>query len=90
MGTVDIRIDGRHALLEIVAWFMNRRSPDSVCTGDHPSSCAGTVMRLGGYPPIDLMEDIALSSSAATPRPLHRAPAPLPARRWKRVWARCC
>jgi rSAM/selenodomain-associated transferase 2 len=62
-GRFDIRIDGRHALLGLVAWFMNRRSRlTSVCTGDQSMFVRRDVFtRLGGYPPIDLMEDIALS-----------------------------
>ena len=62
-GRFDIHIDGEHALLEVVAWLMNRRSRlTSVCTGDQSIFVDRNLFkRLGGYPPIDLMEDIALS-----------------------------
>src|SRR5262245_12012964 len=62
-GRFDIRIDGCHALLGTVAWFMNHRSRlTSVCTGDQSIFVLRDVLtRVGGYPPIELMEDIALS-----------------------------
>jgi rSAM/selenodomain-associated transferase 2 len=91
-GRFDIRIDGGHALLGIVAWFMNRRSRlTSVCTGDQSIFVRRDLFtRLGGYPPIDLMEDIALSKLLRRhSRPLCIADAALTsARRWEArgVW----
>lgn len=91
-GRFDIRIDGEHPLLLVVAWLMNRRSRlTSVCTGDQAIFVRRDVFtELGGYPAIDLMEDIALSKL------LRRRNAPLRIqaavvtsdRRWKRggVW----
>jgi rSAM/selenodomain-associated transferase 2 len=62
-GRFDIRIEGRHAPLRVVAWFMNQRSRlTAVCTGDQSIFVRRDLFqRLGGYPPIELMEDIALS-----------------------------
>jgi rSAM/selenodomain-associated transferase 2 len=62
-GRFDIRIEGQHPALGIVAWFMNRRSRlTSVCTGDQSIFVRRELfLRVGGYPSIDLMEDIALS-----------------------------
>lgn len=91
-GRFDIRIDGRHALLQIVAWFMNRRSRlTGVCTGDQSIFVQRDLfMRVGGYPPIDLMEDIALSKLLRRrSRPLCIADAAMTsARRWETrgVW----
>jgi len=91
-GRFDIRIDGRHVVLGIVAWFMNRRSRlTSVCTGDQSIFMRRDLFtQLGGYPPIDLMEDIALSKLLRRhSRPLCIASAALTsARRWEArgVW----
>jgi rSAM/selenodomain-associated transferase 2 len=91
-GRFDVRIDGRHVLLGIVAWFMNRRSRlTSVCTGDQSIFVRRDLfMRLGGYPHIELMEDIALSKLLRRySRPLRiAAPVLTSARRWEArgVW----
>jgi rSAM/selenodomain-associated transferase 2 len=62
-GRFDVAIDGRHPLLRVIAWSMNLRSRlTSVCTGDQAIFVRRDLfLRLGGYPPIDLMEDVALS-----------------------------
>lgn len=91
-GRFDVRIDGRHALLEIVAWFMNCRSRlTSVCTGDQSIFVHRALFgRVGGYPPIELMEDIALSKLLRRhSRPLRVAHKALTSgRRWEArgVW----
>lgn len=86
-GRFDVRLSGRHPLLRVVAWGMNRRSRlTGIATGDqgifvHQSAFAA----VGGYPEIPLMEDIALS------RALRRRGRPLclpvglttSARRWQ-------
>ncbi len=86
-GRFDVCIDGHHALLGVVAWFMNHRSLlTSVCTGDQSIFVRRDVfVRVGGYPPIDLMEDIALSKLLRRQsRPLRIADAVLTsARRWE-------
>jgi rSAM/selenodomain-associated transferase 2 len=91
-GRFDVRIKGRHRMLGVIAWFMNRRSRlTGIATGDQAIFVRRDVFeRVGGYPDIPLMEDIALS------RTLRRlgAPACLAARvttsgrRWEErgVW----
>ena len=59
-GRFDVRIEGRHPLLKVVAWAMNLRSRLSgIATGDQ----AIFVRRdaFPGFPEIALMEDVALS-----------------------------
>jgi rSAM/selenodomain-associated transferase 2 len=91
-GRFDIRIEGQHPVLGIVAWFMNHRSRlTSVCTGDQAIFVRRELfLRMGGYPPIDLMEDIALSKLLRRhSRPLRIAtPVATSARRWEAggVW----
>ena len=60
-GRFDVRIDGRHPLLKVVAWAMNLRSRlTGIATGDQ----AMFVRRdaFPGFPEIPLMEDVALST----------------------------
>lgn len=62
-GRFDVRISGRHPLLHVVAFFMNRRSRlTGIATGDQGIFVARALFEaVGGFPPIALMEDIALS-----------------------------
>jgi len=62
-GRFDIAIDGRHPLLPVIAWFMNRRSRlTSICTGDQGLFLRrGLFAASGGFPAIALMEDIAFT-----------------------------
>lgn len=61
-GRFDVAIDGRHALLRVVAWLMNLRSRRSgIATGDQAIFVRrATFARAGGFPELPLMEDIAL------------------------------
>lgn len=63
-GRFDVRIEGHHPLLPLVAWSMNQRSRlTGIATGDQTIFVARALFeRLGGYPRIALMEDIALSA----------------------------
>ena len=59
-GRFDVRIDGRHPFLKVVAWAMNLRSRlTGIATGDQ----ALFVRReaFPGFPEIALMEDVAFS-----------------------------
>jgi rSAM/selenodomain-associated transferase 2 len=59
-GRFDVRIEGRHPLLRVVAWSMNLRSRlTGIATGDQ----AMFVRReaFPGFPEVALMEDVALS-----------------------------
>jgi rSAM/selenodomain-associated transferase 2 len=87
-GRFDVRIDGRHWLLRLVGATMNLRSRlTGICTGDQAIFVLRDVfLRLGGYPPIALMEDIALSRKLrrVSPPLCVRTPVHTSARRWER------
>ena len=72
-GRFDVRIEGRPALLAVVAAFMNARSRvTGIATGDQAIFARREAFeRAGGFPPIALMEDIAFS------RAMKRQGAPL-------------
>jgi rSAM/selenodomain-associated transferase 2 len=87
-GRFDVALDGIHPLLRVVSSTMNLRSRlTGIATGDQGIFITRTLFaRLGGFPALPLMEDIALSRLAK------RAGAPLclrarivtSARRWER------
>jgi rSAM/selenodomain-associated transferase 2 len=62
-GRFDVRLSGAHPLLRVVEWLMNLRSRlTGIATGDQGMFVRREVFeRLGGFPDIELMEDIALS-----------------------------
>jgi rSAM/selenodomain-associated transferase 2 len=62
-GRFDVRLSGRHPLFRVIECLMNWRSRLSgIATGDQGIFVKGEVFQsVGGYPEIDLMEDIALS-----------------------------
>ncbi|MFO1114706.1 MAG: TIGR04283 family arsenosugar biosynthesis glycosyltransferase [Beijerinckiaceae bacterium] len=64
-GRFDVQIAGRHVLLPLVAALMNLRSRlTGVATGDQAIFVdAAAFRRVGGYPDLALMEDIALSKA---------------------------
>ena len=87
-GRFDVRLSGRQAGLRVVETLMNVRSRlTGIATGDQ-----GIFVRrerfeqMGGYPPIALMEDIALSRSLKQhSRPVClRPPLTTSSRRWER------
>jgi rSAM/selenodomain-associated transferase 2 len=61
-GRFDVSIAGRHPLLHMVARLMNARSRfTGIATGDQAIFVKRAAFRAaGGFPPIALMEDIAL------------------------------
>jgi rSAM/selenodomain-associated transferase 2/rSAM/selenodomain-associated transferase 1 len=67
-GRFDVRIDGRHPLLPMVAWFMNRRSRlTGIATGDQAVFVQRRLFEsVGGFAPMPLMEDIDLSQRLKT------------------------
>jgi rSAM/selenodomain-associated transferase 2 len=87
-GRFDVAIDGRGALLRLVAAFMNARSRlTGIATGDQAIFATREAFgRAGGFPEIALMEDVALSKA------MKRQSAPLclaakavtSGRRWER------
>ena len=62
-GRFDVRISGTSPLLRVVAWLMNRRSRLSgIATGDQGMFMTRAAFAAaGGFPEIQLMEDIAMS-----------------------------
>ncbi|MGE0096967.1 MAG: TIGR04283 family arsenosugar biosynthesis glycosyltransferase [Hydrogenophaga sp.] len=62
-GRFDVRIEGRHPLLPLVATLMNVRSRTTgIATGDQALFVRrDTFESLGGFAPLPLMEDIDLS-----------------------------
>ncbi len=63
-GRFDVRIDGASPLLPVVAWCMNLRSRASgIATGDQAMFVRREAFaRVGGFPPLALMEDVAMSA----------------------------
>ncbi|MDP2640598.1 MAG: TIGR04283 family arsenosugar biosynthesis glycosyltransferase [Betaproteobacteria bacterium] len=86
-GRFDVQIAGPHPLLRLVGGMMNLRSRlTHICTGDQGIFVRREAFEaIGGYPPQELMEDIAISVR------LRRVSAPLclrercltSARRWE-------
>lgn len=62
-GRFDVRISGRHPLFPVVAALMNIRSRlTGIATGDQAIFVRRDLFaRIGGFPAIPLMEDVALS-----------------------------
>jgi rSAM/selenodomain-associated transferase 2 len=86
-GRFDVRIDGRHPLLPVIAAMMNLRSRlTGIATGDQAIFVATAAFTaIGGYPDMALMEDIVLSRRLKRlGRPLCvSAPALTSGRRWE-------
>jgi len=86
-GRFDIRLDGRHWLLRVVEWMMNRRSRWSgIATGDQVMFVRREAFeQVGGFPDQALMEDLVLSKRLkALSRPLCLAgPVTSSSRRWE-------
>jgi rSAM/selenodomain-associated transferase 2 len=63
-GRFDVRIEGRHRLLAVVGAAMNLRSRlTGIATGDQAIFMRRPAFdATGGFPPIPLMEDVALSA----------------------------
>jgi rSAM/selenodomain-associated transferase 2 len=87
-GRFDVRIDGRQPLLRIVAAMMNARSRlTGIATGDQAVFVRRDAFeRVGGFPDIPLMEDIAFSKTMKRmSHPLClRAKVTTSARRWEK------
>jgi rSAM/selenodomain-associated transferase 2 len=91
-GRFDVDIAGRHPMLRVIAWCMNRRSRlTGIATGDQALFMHRTVFEsLGGFPDQPLMEDIELSKRLrSVSRPLClRTRVTTSGRRWevRGVW----
>ena len=92
-GRFDVRLRSTHPLLRLVGAMMNTRSRlTGICTGDQAMFVTASAwQRAGGFPVIELMEDIALSARlkrcAGRPAALS-AVVQVSARRWERngIW----
>ena len=86
-GRFDVRIDGRHPLLKVVATMMNLRSRlTGIATGDQAIFVTRAAFtEIGGFADLPLMEDIALSRALkALGRPACLRPRVTTAgRRWE-------
>jgi rSAM/selenodomain-associated transferase 2 len=62
-GRFDVAIEGTHVMLPVIAWFMNARSRlTGIATGDQSMFVRRDAFaRVGGFPALALMEDVALS-----------------------------
>jgi rSAM/selenodomain-associated transferase 2 len=91
-GRFDLELDGKHWMLPVIGALINCRSrATGVGTGDQAIFVRReTFMRLGGYPDIALMEDIALCRSLKRQGQLAslRSRVVTSARRWESegVW----
>ncbi len=87
-GRFDVRLDGRAPLLRVVERMMNLRTRlTGIVTGDQGLFVRRALFeRVGGFPEIALMEDIAISKRLrriASPARL-RGPLVTSGRRWER------
>ena len=87
-GRFDVRIDAPGGLFRVIEWAMNTRSRlTRIATGDALIFVSRSLFdAAGGFPQIDLMEDIAISKRLrALQRPiLAREQVVTSARRWQR------
>ncbi|AOU97978.1 glycosyl transferase [Acidihalobacter yilgarnensis] len=87
-GRFDVRIEGKHPSLRVIAVMMNLRSRlTGIATGDQALFVTCEAFeRVGGFPPQALMEDIALSRSLKrlSPPACLRATVVTSGRRWER------
>lgn len=87
-GRFDVRLSGRHWLLRVVERMMNWRSCiGGIATGDQGIFVERDLFeRVGGFPELPLMEDIALSKrlkrAAGHPACIH-TPLLTSSRRWE-------
>ncbi len=86
-GRFDVRLSGAQPLLRVVERAMNWRSRlTGICTGDQALFVRREAFhRVGGFPPIALMEDIALSRALKRLGPplCLDAPVVTSSRRWE-------
>lgn len=64
-GRFDVEIEGHHRLLKVVGWAMNLRSRlTGIATGDQAIFVRRDAFAaVGGVPPLQLMEDVALCAA---------------------------
>jgi rSAM/selenodomain-associated transferase 2 len=86
-GRFDVRIDGRSAALAAVARLMNLRSrATGIATGDQAMFVRREAFRrVGGFPDVELMEDVVLSRAlgGVSPPACLRERVTTSGRRWE-------
>ena len=86
-GRFDVRLSGNRPLYRVIAWSMNQRSRlTGVATGDQAIVVRRSLFeQVGGYEPIPLMEDVALSKTLRRHSRLYctRASVITDSRRWE-------
>lgn len=91
-GRFDVRIDSTDPALALVSWMMNWRSRwTGIATGDQAIFVSRLLFeRVGGFPDLPLMEDVALCKrlKCASPPVCLREQVVTSARRWEKhgVW----
>ncbi len=87
-GWFDVRLSGTHFLLRMIEHSMNWRARlTRIATGDQAIFVRRELFTaLGGYPPLPLMEDIALCKHLRKRAPAQciRSPVTTSSRRWER------
>ncbi|MGP4844362.1 TIGR04283 family arsenosugar biosynthesis glycosyltransferase [Marinobacter sp. 1Y8] len=87
-GRFDVRLSGQRTLFRVISWFMNRRSRlTGIATGDQAIFARRAAFHdAGGYAPLPLMEDVALSRQLlALSRPFCISdPVVTDSRRWEK------
>ena len=87
-GRFDVRLSGGGWALRVIEFFMNWRSRlTGIATGDQALFIDRAVFEsIGGYPEIELMEDVAMSNrlKRITPPACLRLRAGTSSRRWER------
>ncbi len=87
-GRFDVRLSGRHPALRVIGAAINLRSRlGGMVTGDQALFLRRELFeRVGGFPAVDLMEDLELSLRLRTHGPplCLRGPAITSGRRWER------
>jgi rSAM/selenodomain-associated transferase 2 len=86
-GRFDVRLSGRHPMLRVIERLMNWRSRlTGIATGDQALFMTRAVFeKVGGFPGIALMEDIAMSRKLKSCGPPACLPQPVvtSSRRWE-------
>ncbi len=91
-GRFDVTISGAHAMLPVVAWFMNHRSRlTGIATGDQGLFMTRKMFEgIGGFPDQPLMEDVEISTrlKSISPPACLAARIQTSGRRWEKhgVW----
>lgn len=87
-GRFDVRLSGNRPLFRLIGFMINLRSRlTGICTGDQAQFVRRALFeKLGGFPKIPLMEDVALSKRLKRhSRPCCiRSPVTTDSRRWEK------